>query len=235
MKKSVLSAKAGFTLVEMLLVVGVLSLLIGLLSPAILNTMKSAAIRRRANECKVLQAGIMEYWHDQNRWPLPKDTKPKKDDGYKVSYRYDNYKVFDELLEVDFVGTKKDYMAPTEHLSTLDEETKYPAFYVANLKDVLEGNNDANPPVKKRKSPVLVYWGNVISCPKCKGDDPDRFADMNAKECHNDQCPYYLESIASGFPQRYKFKPADRKRTERCLYPFKVEFDLLNNTVKVSE
>jgi hypothetical protein len=178
----------------------------------------------------VLQAGIMEYWHDQNRWPLPKGVKPSKDAGYKVAYRYDNNKVFDELLKVPFAGTTKDYMNPSEHLSTFEAESEYPAFYVANLKDVLEGNNDANPPVQKRTNPVLVYWGNVIACPKCDGDDPDRYADVTANECKNDKCKYFIE-----FQQRYKFKPADRKRTDRCLYPFRVDFDFLNNTVKVSE
>ena len=78
MKKSFITKRSGFTLVEMLIVVGVLAMLLGLLAPAILKNIKIAEKKKRINERAVLQAGIVEFWHDQNKWPIKSGDTPKK-------------------------------------------------------------------------------------------------------------------------------------------------------------
>ena len=223
MKNRLSRKEAGFTLIELLIVIGVLSILIGLLAPAILKNMKTVERRKRVNECKVLEAGIMEFWHDQNKWPLPKGTKP--DSNYKASYRDDNYKVFDEMVGVKFSGSTKDYLDPAEHVTTAQAVSDWDQLVTssASLKDVLYGNSENK--ISKRQHPVLVYWYDAIKCPKC-----GEYVDMESTTCGNSDCDYKKDNGVS-----YKLKAADRHGAVRALRPYAVTFDLLNNTVSVSQ
>lgn len=233
MKRNGISVKSGFTLMELLLVVGVLSILIGLLTPAILKSMKTAQRRDRAAERKLLEGAIVEYWHDMNRWPLPSD--PGLDGNYKASFRdYRNDKfnnlVFDQLLGVTLPdGTKKDYVDPSRHITTADSVSDFPAFSVASLKDAAYGNQENG--IAKRANRILVYWSDFIECPECDENDPSRFADLDARECSNPDCNYPESHDGA----KYRFTPADRKGAVRGLRPYNVTIDLLNNTVKVEE
>jgi len=208
-------SRSGFTLVEMLIVVGVLGMLIGLLAPAILQSIKVAQRRARANECAMLEEAILEFWHDQNKWPIKKGDTPRKSAGYKLTYGDNNYEVFNQLVDADFGGRKKikTYIVTGRHITTPQKETSYPSFAAASLKDVLEGRNG----LSRRADPVLVYWVEFLECPKCgeyNGTDAD------TKRCR--KCDYL-------------FTRDDKKRTNRGLFPYKVTIDLLNNSVVVDE
>lgn len=229
MKTNCAKERSGFTLVEMLIVVGVLSVLIGLLAPAILKAVKIAQNKGRANERAVLQAAIVEFWHDQNKWPIKAGDTPKKSNGYKISYGENNYEVFNQLILADFGGREKikNYIDPVRHITTVEAETEYPSFSAAPLNDVLEGLNG----VVHRNDPVLVYWAEFIKCPQCPSSSgSEQYADIDATECRSDQCQYFVDNGT-----RYKFESGDRKAAIRGLRPYKVTFDMLNNSVSVSE
>ncbi len=213
MKKRNGTLRAGFTLVEMLIVVGVLGILLGLLAPAILRNVKIAQAKSRANERAVLEAAILEFWHDQNRWPIKSGDTPRKAANYKLTYRDNNFEVFNQLVNADFGGRKniKNYIDTGRHITTLQAETTYPAFSVAPLRDVLEGRNG----VSRRNNPVLVYWADFIRCPECNA-----YADMDRDRCA--EC-------------NYAFDPGDRKGAVRGLKPYRVVIDMLNNSVSVTD
>lgn len=229
MNRNLLHARSAFTLVEMLIVVGVLGVLISLLAPAILKSIKVAQKQARANECRMLEEAILEFWHDQNRWPIKKGDQPKKAAGYKLTYGNNNYEVFNQLIDADFGGRKKikTYIPTERHITTATKESSYPSFAAAPLRDVLEGRNGFS----RRANPVLVYWGDFKKCPHCPDSSgADAYADLNAEECMNDDCTYYKKE-----KKRYQFDPADRKNAIRGLRPFKVTIDLLNNSATVSD
>lgn len=229
MKKQLSNFRSGFTLVEMLIVVGVLGVLISLLAPAILKNVKVAQDKGRANERAVLEAAILEYWHDQNKWPIKKGEKPKKSDNYKLTYVDKNFEVFNKLIDADFGGSKKikTYIDTGRHITTADKESTYPSFAAAPLRDVLEGRNGFS----RRPDPVLVYWGEFIKCPECPSSSgADAYSNITAKQCNNNECTYYQREN-----KRYKFDPGDRKNSIRGLRPYKVTIDMLNNSVRVTE
>lgn len=229
MRNKFTTGRGGFTLVEMLIVVGVLAVLVGLLAPAILKNVKVAQTRGRENERAVLQAAIVEFWHDQKKWPIKSGDTPKKASGYKITYGDKNYEVFNHLIKADFGGRKniKNYIDPARHITTAQSETEYPSFAAVSLNDVLEGLNG----VSRRNNPVLVYWANFIKCPQCPSSSgSEQYADINAVECKNSKCTYFVENGG-----RYQFENSDRKSSIRGLRPYKVTFDMLNNLVTVSE
>lgn len=229
MKKRQAFFRSGFTLVEMLIVVGVLGMLISLLAPAILQSIKVAQRNARANERAMLEEAILEFWHDQNRWPIKSGDTPRKAAEYKLTYGDNNYEVFNQLIDADFGGRKKikTYIVTGRHITTATKESTYPSFAAAPLKDVLEGRDG----VARRSDPVLVYWGDFIRCPHCPASSgADAYANLTAKECRNDDCTYLKNE---GY--RYQFETGDRKNAIRGLRPFKVTIDMLNNSVRVTE
>ncbi len=86
----------GFTLVELLVVVAILGILMGLLSGAIVRSVNNARQRRREAEMSSLEVGIMNYWHDYNRWPHV-HSEQQHGGQWDPSYTSRNWIVFDRL------------------------------------------------------------------------------------------------------------------------------------------
>ena len=70
--------RSAFTLIELLVVIAVIGLLAGLLFTGVLNLVRQGRNAANRDNAAILSAAIMEYWHDQGRWPIPKGHKPKK-------------------------------------------------------------------------------------------------------------------------------------------------------------
>ncbi len=70
--------RSGFTLIEILVVIAIIGILAGLLFSGIFGLLNQSANAKNQDNAALLSAAIMEYWHDQGRWPIPKTHKPKK-------------------------------------------------------------------------------------------------------------------------------------------------------------
>jgi prepilin-type N-terminal cleavage/methylation domain-containing protein len=98
--------RAGFTLVELLIVVAIIGILLGLLSGAIKKTVENAKKKKIVAECISLTTAIANYRHDYNRWPHKEgeeqeaDNSPDKQ-GNPQRLRYyttRNWLVFNRLV-----------------------------------------------------------------------------------------------------------------------------------------
>ena len=61
--------KAGFTIVEMLMVLGIIAVLLGLVTTAATTAIKHARTRKAAACQQVIQAGISTYRAQKGEWP----------------------------------------------------------------------------------------------------------------------------------------------------------------------
>lgn len=68
----------AFTLIELLVVIAIIGLLAGLLFTGVLGLVKQGRNAANKDNAALLSAAIMEYWHDQGRWPIPPGHKPRK-------------------------------------------------------------------------------------------------------------------------------------------------------------
>ena len=122
---------AGFTLIEMLIVVAILGVLLGLLATGIKHSMVNAKKRRRNTEVTTLQTAIVNYWHDNNQWPLGDTPKSKREAARKsssgtISFQDDNYVVFDCLAPKNtaYNPSKKQYLDFTTYYTWKDASKK---------------------------------------------------------------------------------------------------------------
>jgi prepilin-type N-terminal cleavage/methylation domain-containing protein len=62
--------KKGFTIVELLMVVGILAVLMGIITTAASESMKASRLRRADALCTLVQAGLNAYYAQYDEWPI---------------------------------------------------------------------------------------------------------------------------------------------------------------------
>ena len=67
--------KKGFTIVELLMVIGVIIVLMGIVTTAASQSMKASRSRRADALCSLVQAGFNAYYAQYDRWPGSIGTK----------------------------------------------------------------------------------------------------------------------------------------------------------------
>ena len=59
----------GFTLLELLVVIGIIAILAGLLFPAITGALRTAQKNKAIGDCRAIETAIMQYYNEYNKWP----------------------------------------------------------------------------------------------------------------------------------------------------------------------
>lgn len=70
--------KKGFTIVELLMVIGILALLMGIITTAASQSLQAGRTRRAEALCTAVQAGLAAYYAQNDEWPEPLAGKVAK-------------------------------------------------------------------------------------------------------------------------------------------------------------
>ena len=77
--------KRGFTIVELMMVIGIIGVLMGIVTTAASSSVRQARIRKADMLCKLVQTGLETYHAQHNKWPVDLESKtPENDDVNKV-------------------------------------------------------------------------------------------------------------------------------------------------------
>ncbi len=72
-------ARSGFTIVELLAVIGVVAVLISIIASVATNSIRAGRTKRANVMCSSLQQAIAAYYAEEGKWP--KDIEDKMDSG----------------------------------------------------------------------------------------------------------------------------------------------------------
>ena len=61
--------KKGFTIVELMMVIGIIAVLMGIITTAASTSIKSNRSRKADVLCKVVQTGLATYYEQEGKWP----------------------------------------------------------------------------------------------------------------------------------------------------------------------
>lgn len=62
--------KKGFTIVELLMVIGIIAVLMGIVTTAASESMKASRLRRAEALCSLVQSGLAVYYAQNDEWPI---------------------------------------------------------------------------------------------------------------------------------------------------------------------
>lgn len=62
--------KKGFTIVELLMVIGIIAVLMGIVTTAASQSIRASRLRRADALCTVVQAGLAAYYAQHDEWPI---------------------------------------------------------------------------------------------------------------------------------------------------------------------
>lgn len=90
--------KKGFTIVEMLMVVGIIAVLLGLVTTAASQSVQASREKRAVALCSLVQTGLATYYAQKAKWPEPLGGKVRSgslsqsnDEGVNESTDSDKY------------------------------------------------------------------------------------------------------------------------------------------------
>ena len=63
--------KRGFTIVELLMVIGIIAVLMGIVTTAASESVRASRVRRAEALCSLVEAGFNNYYAQYDRWPGP--------------------------------------------------------------------------------------------------------------------------------------------------------------------
>ena len=66
--------KRGFTIVELMMVIGIIAVLMGIITTAASSSIKSSRGRKADVLCKLVQAGLATYYEQKGEWPVQIST-----------------------------------------------------------------------------------------------------------------------------------------------------------------
>jgi prepilin-type N-terminal cleavage/methylation domain-containing protein/prepilin-type processing-associated H-X9-DG protein len=100
----------GFTLVELLVVIGIIAILVGLLLPALNKARRQANAARCASNMRQIAMGVLQYCMDNHGRLIIEDIDPGacKDGSYKDGFGWQH-----ELMHQKYVSTANMYLQPT--------------------------------------------------------------------------------------------------------------------------
>jgi general secretion pathway protein G len=107
--------EAGFTLVEMLVVITIIGLIMGLVGPRVLNYLAESKVKTAKIQIESLSAAIDLYYLDNGHYPSSSDgldalvRKPSGDDGWNGPY------LKSQLTPADPWGHPYVYKVPGDH------------------------------------------------------------------------------------------------------------------------
>jgi len=114
--------RKGFSIVEILVVVAILGILLGIVSSAVVGSVKNGRKRRAEAMCSMLNQAIATYYQQVGRWPSKIESKSGSM-GSKSKYTFTGSEADEIVREIvkDSVGKKAErYLIDTSALFVAD-------------------------------------------------------------------------------------------------------------------
>ena len=73
--------KKGFTIVELMMVIGIIAVLMGIITTAASTSIKSSRSRRADVLCSLVQTGLATYYEQKGEWPVSISATGNQADG----------------------------------------------------------------------------------------------------------------------------------------------------------
>ena len=229
---------AGFTLMELMVVVAIIAILAGLVSTAVVNVMRQAASSRINNQIARIQAAIMQYRHDFSRWPIPEravpEEVPKGSGVWKLKYcskglggaADDNSAVVEFLLHTTRSGAGRPprdlldlhgFSGASATNETMNTKNGVKSRAYADWGDAW-AMSEPDEENRHKNAPTLVWKDSMYYCDECGEYNADPM-------CRRRSCPYFKNH------QAFRKLPSSSRR--EVAKPFYIMFDFSNDRVLV--
>ena len=159
----------GFTLLELLVVIGLIALLMVLLLPAIMKSKENGKKQRIAANARALETAINAYKSRYHKWP---GTDNDLDGGYDVVLYGTNSPMFNYKKPVFYPGRKKVFVSQSGGKCTMNEPDAGVSVSILcreNNKDVIsrlskppDGTSGSDEPFLDLSDYVKDSHGNVL-------------------------------------------------------------------------
>ena len=96
---SAVKARGGFTIVELLMVIGVIGILMGIVTTTAIGSLKSSRAQKATALCRIVEQGLATYYAQTGKWPEPLGGRVASgavgsrtnDEGYNNQSDYNMY------------------------------------------------------------------------------------------------------------------------------------------------